>query len=110
MLKHRFTLVYRWVRNLLSVAVAVVFLLLPGLTTIRDLADPGLRRPGIPEKAWRMHRYLTPLIQRWARQRIASKRAAHLNLYDVPSTERPMFTFVFCLCVTEALQAVLEKD
>jgi hypothetical protein len=101
---------YRGVRNLFSAAVAVVLLLLPGLLTIRDLADPGVRRPGIPDKAWRLHRYLTPLIQRWARERIASKRAAHLNLHDVPSTEWPMFTCVFYLRATEVLQAAWEKD
>jgi len=110
MLNPRFTVVYRSVRDLVSAVVAVVFLLLPGLTTIRDLADPGMRRPGIPEKAWRMHCYLTPLIQQWARKRIASHRAAHLNRYDVPSTEWPMFTCVFYLRATEALQAAWEKD
>src|SRR5580698_3227786 len=108
MRQRRFMLVYRWIRNLLSVMVAVVFLLLPGLTIIRDLADPAIRQPGIPDKAWRMHRYLTPIIQEWARERIASKRAAHLNLYDVPSTEWPMFTCVFYLRTTEALQAAWE--
>src|SRR5205814_10020181 len=90
MRKHYFILIYRWMRNLLSAAVAVVFLLLPGLTVTRDLADPGFRRPGIPDKAWRMHRYLTPLIQQWARERIASKRAAHLNRYEGSSTVQPV--------------------
>jgi len=90
--------------------LALWFLVFPGLTTIRDIADPAMRRPGIPSKAWRMHRYLTPRIEQWARERVASKRAAHLDLYDVPSTEWPMFTCVFYLRSTEALQAAWEKD
>ena len=96
--------------NLLAAGLALVFLVLPGMTVIRDIADPAMRRPGIPSKAWRMHRYLTPRIERWARDRIASKRAAHLDLYDVPSTEWPMFTCVFYLRSTAALQAAWEKD
>src|ERR1043166_1332404 len=110
MLKFRSSFAYKLVSNLVAAVVALVFFFLPGLTVVRDIADPAMRRPGIPSKAWRMHRYLTPLIERWARERIASKRAAHLNLYDVPSTEWPMFTCVFYLRTTEVLQDAWEKD
>lgn len=101
---------YKLASDLVVATAALWFLVLPGLTVVRDIADPGMRRPGIPSKAWRMHRYLTPRIERWARERIASKKAAHLNLYDVPSTEWPMFTCVFFLRTTEALQNAWEKD
>jgi hypothetical protein len=96
--------------NALTAGLALVLLVLPGLTVVRDIADPAMRRPGIPSKAWRMHRYLTPRIEQWARERIASKRAAHLELHDVPSTEWPMFTCVFYLRTTEALQTAWEQD
>jgi hypothetical protein len=108
--KSRLRLANQLLGNLLAAGLALVFLILPGLTIIRDLADPAMRQPGIPSKAWRMHRYLTPRIEQWARERIASKRAAHLELHDVPSTEWPMFTCVFYLRTTEALQAAWEKD
>lgn len=101
---------YKLASNLLAAGVALWFLVLPGLTVVRDITDPGMRRPGIPGKAWEMHRYLTPRIERWARERIASKKAGHLDLYDVPSTEWPMFTCVFYLRATEALQDAWEKD
>jgi hypothetical protein len=109
-LKSRLKVANQVLGNLLAAVLALVFLFLPGLTVVRDIADPAMRRPGIPSKAWRMHRYLTPRIEQWARERVASKRAGHLNLYDVPSTEWPMFTCVFYLRTTEALQAAWEKD
>lgn len=109
-LRFRKSFGYKLVGNVLAAVVALVFLFLPGLTVVRDIADPGMRRPGIPSKAWRMHRYLTPRIERWARERVASKKAGHLNLYNVPGTEWPMFTCVFYLRATEALQEAWEKD
>ena len=109
-LRFRKSFGYRLVGNALAAVAALVFLVLPGLTVVWDIADPGMRRPGIPGKAWQMHRYLTPRIERWARERVASKRAAHLELRDVPSTEWPMFTCVFYLRATESLQAAWEKD
>ncbi len=102
-----------WMRriNLAGVAVlALWFLLLPGLWLARDLADPALRGPGgIPRVAWRVHKSLTPRYEAWARNRLASGVAAHLNLYDVPSTEWPMFGSVFYLAATEALQEEWER-
>jgi hypothetical protein len=58
MLQYRFLFIYSCARNLLSVTVAVALLLLPGLIITRDLADLSIRRPGIPDKARRMPRYL----------------------------------------------------
>lgn len=110
MLRFRSSFAYKLVSNLLAAGIALAFLFLPGLIVVRDIADPGMRRPGIPSKAWRMHRYLTPRIEHWARECIASKRAAHLNLYDVPGTEWPMFTCVDYLRATETLQGAWEKD
>ncbi|NQU10616.1 hypothetical protein HQ590_07500, partial [bacterium] len=72
--------------------VAICFLVLPGILVCRDLRDPALRQPGMPRQTWRTHRYLTPRLERWARARVASQAAGHLYLYDVPSTEWPMFT------------------
>ncbi len=91
--------------GLVTVAVATVVLFLsPGLSLVRDLRDPALRGPGVPERAWRMHRDLAPRVQRWADERVASGAAATVPLYDVPTTEWPMFTAVFYLLATEQLQ------
>lgn len=92
--------------GLLFVAAATVaFFLTPGMHLVRDLRDPALRAPGIPERAWRMHRDLAPKVQQWADGRVASGTAATVPLYDVPTTEWPMFTAVFYLLATEQLQA-----
>ena len=93
------------INNLILAALATYWLLIPGLLMVWDLNDVRLREPdGIPRAAWRVHRALTPRYERWARERIASGAAAHLELYDVPSTEWPMFGSVFYLTATEALQ------
>ncbi|MDO9263504.1 MAG: hypothetical protein Q7U02_06025 [Desulfosalsimonadaceae bacterium] len=57
-----------------------------------------------------MHRHLTLVYEQWARQRIASGKAANLQLHDVPSTEWPMFGSVFYLWATESLQDSWEHD
>lgn len=101
--KFRSSFGYRVTGNIIVALVTLAFLVWPGISVVRDLCDPALRRPGIPRVAWRMHRYLTPRIERWARERVASQRAGHLNLYDVPATEWPMFTCVFYLWATEAM-------
>ncbi len=75
----------------------------PGVLLVRDLADPAMGGPGIPERARELHAHLTPSIERWARDRVASGRAAHASLHDVPTTEWPMFTAVFYLMGTEAM-------
>ena len=86
-------------------ALAIFFLAMPPVLLLRDLSDASLRRPeGLPRVAWRMHRALAPRYERWALARVASGRAAHLALHDVPSTEWPMFGSVFFLAATESLQ------
>ena len=86
------------------VAVTAYFFFLPGLSVVRDLRDPALGGPGVPARAFELHRALTPRFERWARQRIESGRAAAAPLHDVPTTEWPIFTAVFYLMATERLE------
>jgi len=90
--------------------VAVYYFLVPGVLVVGDLSDPAFRGEGIPRVAWRLHRNLSEPYARWARRRVASGKAAHLDLYDVPSTEWPMFGSVYYLWATEALQKAWEAD
>jgi hypothetical protein len=95
-----------------AIAVAALTLAIftwPGLALVRDLADPALAGPGIPARALRQHRALTPRIEVWARERVATGRAAHAPLHDVPTTEWPMFTAVFYLMATEELEAAWRR-
>ncbi len=77
--------------------------LYPGIWLVRDLFDPAMHGPGIPERARELHRRLTPSLEDWARERVATGRAAEASLHDVPTTEWPMFTAVFYLMGTEAM-------
>ena len=93
------------VNAVIVIGTALWFFLLPGVILIRDLTDPALRQPlGIPRAAWRVHQHLTPRYEQWARERIASGKAAHVGLYDVAATEWAMFGSVFYLAATENLQ------
>ncbi len=95
----RFRRTYRLIRFVLTLPL----FLWPGLLLVRDLADPALRGPGIPRRARQLHATLTPRIATWARERVASRRAEHVALHDVATTEWPMFTAVYYLMATEAL-------
>ena len=106
----RMTRLCVWINTIILVVLAAYFLILPGFILIHDLLDPNLRQPGgIPRIAWRVHASLTPRYAKWAQARIASGRAGHLQLYDVPSTEWPMFGSVFYLAATENLQRAWDK-
>ncbi len=95
----------RRVNAAIMIGVAVWFFILPGAILTWDLGDPALRQPvGIPRAAWRVHRHLTPRYERWARERMASGKAARVELRDVMATEWAMFGSVFYLAATENLQ------
>jgi hypothetical protein len=93
-----------------QLCLAAYFFLIPSVMVIRDVSDPALKTGGIPRAAWRVHHALTGRYESWARRRVASGVAATLDLYDVPSTEWPIFGSVFYLMATESLQEAWEKD
>src|SRR5207248_1780982 len=85
--------------------ISLFFFLVPAFTVVRSLADPHLRSPGIPGEAWRLHRALSPKLERWAENRLKSGRAEELTTHDISGTEWPLFGAVFYLWATESLQA-----
>ena len=89
---------------------ALLVCLIPVVIVLRDLRDPNLRSPGIPQSAWRLHRTLTPKVERWARQRLESSRAHQLSTSDISGTEWPLFGSVFYLWATESLQDSWETN
>lgn len=96
----------RW---LVLALISAALFLSPGIALVRDLRDPALAAPGTPWRAVTLHRDLTPRIERWARDHVASGRAAAVSLHDVPTTEWPMFTSVFYLLGTEQLEAAWRR-
>jgi hypothetical protein len=96
-------------RHLIVLVLALFLLITPGLALLSDIADPAMQGPGIPRRARVIHQTITPRIEAWAEARIDEERAASAPLHDVPTTEWPMFTAVFYLMGTEALQRDWER-
>lgn len=95
---------------LVWMVVAVYLFLLPAGILLQDLHDPGLRSGEIPAFAFRRHEALTRSYLPWARERVASGRAKQLGTQDISGTEWPIFSSVFYLWATEALQEAWEKN
>ena len=100
----------RCANAIVLVLLSVWFLLLPGIIVIRQLCDPNNRSAGIPGSAWELHKALSPRYGNWARQRLASQRAASLTTGDISGTEWPLFGSVFYLWATESLQEAWERN
>ena len=95
---------------LVACAVVAWFFFIPAFLVIRNLRDPAIRTGEIPNEAWRLHRYLAPKYEEWARERIASKKAGTVYYLNVPGTEWPLFGSVFYLWATDHLQQAWEAD
>ena len=75
----------------------------PGVVLFRDLNDPAMSAPGVPRRAVELHHDLSERFADWAEARVRSGAAADAPLYDVPTTEWPMFSAVFYLLATVEL-------
>ena len=80
------------------------FLLIPCVLVWLDIQDPGLKNGSIPACAYHYHRRLTDRYAEWAAKRVESGRAAELTTGNISGTEWPVFSSVFYLLATEALQ------
>ncbi|OGV62824.1 MAG: hypothetical protein A2283_02655 [Lentisphaerae bacterium RIFOXYA12_FULL_48_11] len=98
------------VNAVVIICLAVYFFVIPGFIILRNVSNPDIGKPGIPGIAWQIHREISPKLAKWAKNRVASGRAACLQLVDVPSTEWPMFGCVFYLMATENLQKAWEEN
>lgn len=102
--------IVRKVNFLTAVIAATWFAFLPLVVIVSQLDDPGFTTGQIPRLAFRLHHAVSPRIQQWARDRIASGRAAQGEKLCVAGQEWPLFGSVFYLWATEALQEAWEKD
>jgi hypothetical protein len=94
---------------LIVTALAAYLFIAPAGILIHDLRDPALRNGDVPRFAFSWHRALSPKYETWARERVASGNA-NLDLHDISGTEWPVFSAVFYLWATEALQQAWEED
>ena len=100
----------RYVNAAIITAVALYCLVIPGVTIIWSMRDPGLRDGSMPRLAFRWHRSLTPKYEQWARQRVAAGTAANKSINDISGTEWPVFGSVFYLWATDSLQTAWQAD
>ncbi len=97
--------------NTIAALVAVIYLfVIPVGILVQALNDPGLSAGEVPRFAFWWHRSLSDGYEPWARNRVASGRATQLSTYNISGTEWPIFSSVFYLWATEALQEAWEQD
>ena len=94
----------------IAILIALYFFLIPFALLISDLRDKGLQTGQIPQVAFRTHRLISADYETWARARVASGTAAGLSTADISGTEWPIFSSVYYLWATEALQQAWEAD
>lgn len=99
-----------FINGFLLFCFAVYYFLLPFLTLIGYLNDPALKTGQIPQFAFSWHKQVSPKIESWAVDRVASETAANLNQKDISGTEWPMFGSVYYLWATEVLQTAWEEN
>ncbi len=93
----------------IALGLAVFFCFAPAVLLVWNLFDPGIAGNQIPKMTLGLHHRLAPTLDRWARDRVASEKAAALTGENVPGTEWPIFTALFFLWSTETLQAAWEQ-
>jgi hypothetical protein len=103
-------LLWRYTGAVILVAAAIYLFFAPLLIVLRDLREPALHNGEMPVFAYRWHRSLTQRYESWARQRVAAGTAAQLRLHDISGTEWPLFSSVYYLWATEALQDAWQED
>ncbi len=99
-----------YVNTAVVIYLAVYFFIIPFGIILYHLTDPALNEPQIPMYAAWLHRNLSPRYENWAKQRLASDKAKHLDVENVSGTEWPLFGSVFYLWATESLQQTWEQD
>ena len=100
----------RYGNTVIIIFLACYFFFMPLALTVYYLADPALKKGAVPKFAFHLHRRLSPKYERWARQRVASRKAERLDVEDIAGTEWPLFGSAFYLWATESLQQAWEND
>jgi hypothetical protein len=92
------------------IALSAYVLLIPAGMIIRTVRDPCIYSGSQLRCAFHWHKALSPRFEKWARRRVKSGAAAKLTTRDIAGTEWPMFSSVFYLWTTEALQKVHDMN
>lgn len=95
----------RLCNRVLAAGVGLYFFFIPGLMMLWYISDPALKAGGTPRFARRVHRWMSPRMEEWASERVASGAARTLSINDISGTEWPLFSSTFYLWATNAMQA-----
>ncbi len=102
---------FRLFRAVFLITIGSWFFLIPGCQISLDLWSSSVRSGDIPSFVFRSHRNLAPKFERWIEKRLDSGRASlGLSELGVAGTEWPLFSAVFFLWTTEALQSDWDRD
>jgi hypothetical protein len=99
-----------YINAAIIIVLSAYVLLIPAGMLIRTLRDPCIYSGRQLRCAFHWHKALSPRFEKWARRRVKSGTAAVLNTSDIAGTEWPIFSSVFYLWATEALQHVHEMN
>ena len=94
----------------IMIALTTYFFIIPFGILASAINDPGLKNGETPRFLYRWHHQLSDKFEPWARERIDSERATELNTNNISGTEWPIFSAVFYLWTTEALQDAWAED
>ena len=98
------------INTAIIIVLSAYALLIPAGMLIRTLRDPCIYSGRQLRCAFHFHKALSPRFEKWARRRVKSGTAAALNTSDITGTEWPIFSSVFYLWATEALQHVHDMN
>ncbi len=98
------------VNGIIVIAFALYFFILPAVTLGQNLVQLRAAQMAIPPFTFDWHRSLSPKFEAWARERVRSAAAVDLDVNNISGTEWPMFSTVFYLWATEALQLAWEEE
>ena len=94
----------------LIIFLAFYIFVIPAVTMMYDLHDPGLSGKSTPRFVYRWHKSLSDKYGKWANERVSKGIAADLTTENISGTEWPVFGSIFYLWATESLQEAYDKD
>lgn len=92
------------------ICLAIYLCFIPFVSIINQVHQITRAGEGISPFTYRWHQALSKDFQGWAEERVASGKAGKLNVNNISGTEWPMFSAVFYLWATEALQDAWSVD
>jgi hypothetical protein len=104
---------FKWpvyLNTVLLIVLSSYFFFYPAFAILYEMNDPGLTDGGVPHFSFGWHKSLSVDYEVWARERVASGKAAGLDINNISGTEWPAFGTVFYLWATESLQQAWDED